>query len=336
MLAEMYDHLTEKYPTHGLEIVFVSGDRDEQSFKQYYQTMPWKAIPFDQLQFVKQALNTTYGVRGIPSFVVLDAVSGQVVVSANESRQEVVTACRGGDLRIEAMFQSWLGRTPAPTKELLSMIELSAREILETNTDDEKDIDPDNNPYLKKRMLDTPKQDHNEVLSIRIKAEFEKLVKAGHAPNTAAATALTIVSEAKNLEEDNATTIAPGRLDGKATYAGQSRPRSQDFVDQALAYALDRNSASAVSDVLSIALKYLKNSKKVPWEPKYRSFKLSNKIADKITRVEGGLRLLQTLGFEVIGTNRDFEGIIPVAADLIAMDTRITKLMEDMKTSPKK
>merc|ERR1712232_311952 len=104
MLAEMYDHLTDTYPTHGIEIVFVSGDRDEQSFKQYYHTMPWKAIPFDQLQFVKQSLNITYGVRGIPSFVVLDAISGKVVVPANEGRQEIVTACSGGELRIKAMF----------------------------------------------------------------------------------------------------------------------------------------------------------------------------------------------------------------------------------------
>jgi hypothetical protein len=335
MLAEMYDHLTERYPTHGLDIVFVSSDRDEQSFRQYYQSMPWKAIPFEQLQLVKQALNVTYGVRGIPSFVVLDAVSGQVVVSANESRKEVVTACRGGDLRIEAMFQSWLGRTPASTQELLSMIELSAREM-ETNADDGNLVDPDNNPYLK-RTIDPSKLDQNQDISIRFKAEFEKLVEAGHDPNSAAAKALTIVSESSESQKAAATsTLAPGRLDGKASYAGQLRPRSQNNIDDALAYALERNSASTVSDALSIALKYLKNSQKTPWEPKFRRFKLSNKVADKITRIEGGLRLIQTLGFEVIGTNRDFEASIPVAANLKSMDTTITKLINDLKATSSK
>jgi len=327
MLAELYDHLHEKFPTHGLEIVFVSSDRDEQSFNQYYQKMPWKAIPFDQLQFVKQALNVTYGVRGIPSLVVLDAVSGEVVVPASESRQEVVTACRGGDLRIEAMFQSWLGRTPGSSKELLSMLELSAREI-ETKAEDRNQNDPDQNPYLK-RMIDGSERGEGQDISIRFKAEFEKLVTAGHDPNSAAATALTTVS--KISVDELVTTISPGKLDGKAIYAGESGlTRSQDNVEQALEYALDRNSASIVSEVLSTGRKYLKNSMKSPWESKFRRFKLSNKVADKITRVEGGLGLLQSLGFEVIGTHRDFEASIPVAADLTNMDAKIAKLLEDL------
>ena len=28
------------------EIVFISSDRDEKSFKEYYETMPWLALPF--------------------------------------------------------------------------------------------------------------------------------------------------------------------------------------------------------------------------------------------------------------------------------------------------
>ena len=59
MLAEMYDHLKEARPSHGLEIVFVSGDRDQHSFEQYFRTMPWQAIPFDTLQMVNQSLNMT-------------------------------------------------------------------------------------------------------------------------------------------------------------------------------------------------------------------------------------------------------------------------------------
>lgn len=124
MLAEMYEHLSEVYPTHGLEIVFVSSDRDEPSFRNYYQSMPWRAIPFDQLQFLKQALNMTYGVRGIPSFVVLDAVSGQV----------------------EAMLESWLSRTPAATQELLSMLELSTHETTVSSAN----VEPDDTEYLRR------------------------------------------------------------------------------------------------------------------------------------------------------------------------------------------
>ena len=59
MLAEMYEHLKEVRPTHGLEIIFVSSDRDLNSFQNYFGTMPWKAIPFETLPFVKQSLNAT-------------------------------------------------------------------------------------------------------------------------------------------------------------------------------------------------------------------------------------------------------------------------------------
>lgn len=333
MLAEMYDYLTETYPSHGLEIVFVSGDRDEQSFRNYYQSMPWKAIPFDQLPFVKQALNMTYGVRGIPSFVVLDAVSGEVVVSANESRKEVVTACRGGDLRIEAMFESWLGRTPSSTLELLSMLELSTSEF-EAANDNERNANHDNIPYLK-RTINRSKSDMNQELSVRIKTEFEKLVAAGHDPNTAAAKALTIVSETPK-EHHSTSNLPAGSLNGKATYVGKSRLKSQNPIDEALAYALERNPTSTVSAALKIAQKYLQNAQRVPWESKFRRFKLSNKVADKITQIEGGLGLIQSVGFEVIGTSRDFEASIPLAADLQRMDATITKLIEDLEATPTK
>jgi nucleoredoxin len=46
MLAELYSHLKDEYPTHGLEIVFVSSDRDPGGFQQYFGCMPWMAVPF--------------------------------------------------------------------------------------------------------------------------------------------------------------------------------------------------------------------------------------------------------------------------------------------------
>jgi len=163
----------------------------------------------------------------------------------------------------------------------------------------------------------------NVDVSKRIKIEFEKLVKAGHDPNSAAATALTIIANSTN--ERNTATIIPGQLDGKVTYFGKLRvAESKDSIDHVLSDVLALNSASAVQDVLTTALKYLRNSKNEPCEPKYRSFKLSNKIADAVTRVVGGLDLLQALGFEVVGTYQDFKASIPVAANMIAMEKKIS------------
>jgi hypothetical protein len=284
MLAEMYDHLSDARPTHGLEIVFVSSDRDESSFSNYYQSMPWRAIPFDQLQLVKHALNMTYGVRGIPSLVVLDAVSGQVVVPSSQSRQEVANACRSGEPGIESLLESWLSRVPASTHELLSMLELSTLE--ETNRTEDK-TDWDDIPYLRRVSASAPSRNERTAggdLPSIIKMHFERLVNAGHDPNTAAATALKLAADAPN--DGAAMTKIPGALDGKACYSGPPRP--ENSLKNAFGKAIDWNSASAVADALSTAHKYLKNAAKEPWEPKYRSFKLSNKVADTVTRVEGG------------------------------------------------
>jgi thiol-disulfide isomerase/thioredoxin len=72
MLAEMCQHLKETFPAHGLEIVFVSSDRDANGFDSYYNVMPWLSIPFESLSAYgyKQLLGAKYGMRGIPVLVV--------------------------------------------------------------------------------------------------------------------------------------------------------------------------------------------------------------------------------------------------------------------------
>lgn len=314
MLAEMYEHLKEHRPTHGLEIVFVSSDRDQQSYNQYFASMPWQAIPFENLQFVKQRLNTTYGVRGIPSFVVLDAVSGQVVVSANESRQAVAMACRGGEQQIEAMLDSWLQRTPQESKEILSMLELSCQEA----TDETSSVDQAPNSYL---CASEPYVDKPIDAAARIKELFEALVAGGGDPTSSAANAIGMVAE----EQKSGRKLQPGSFNGASIEAGV--PLLSEPLDEALAWCSERNSTNDVVGVLKTASKYLKNAKKEPWSSKFRSFKLSNKIADQVSRVEGGLGLLQGLGFEVYSTNQDFRAMIPLSTDLEHMELKITDLL---------
>lgn len=54
-----------------MRIVFVSSDKDEESFKDYFGEQPWAALPYSKRD-VKEALSKKYKVRGIPSFVILD------------------------------------------------------------------------------------------------------------------------------------------------------------------------------------------------------------------------------------------------------------------------
>lgn len=68
-LADKYKSAAEG---NGIEVVFVSSDQDESGFSSYYGEMPWLALPFADRD-KKAALSEKYGVRGIPTLVVLDA-----------------------------------------------------------------------------------------------------------------------------------------------------------------------------------------------------------------------------------------------------------------------
>jgi len=54
------------------EFVFVSSDKDEDSFNEYAGTMPWLSLPFSRRK-EKEALSSLFGVNGIPTLVTLDA-----------------------------------------------------------------------------------------------------------------------------------------------------------------------------------------------------------------------------------------------------------------------
>jgi len=68
-LAEMYKSAFE---AKGMKIVFVSSDKDEASFNEYYGEMPWVALPYNK-QDVKGALSKKFKVQGIPSLAIIDA-----------------------------------------------------------------------------------------------------------------------------------------------------------------------------------------------------------------------------------------------------------------------
>merc|ERR1712188_26852 len=77
----------------GLEVVFVSSDRDESSFKEYFDEQPWLALDFADRK-KKEQLSNLFGVRGIPSFVLIDkdgsviTKDGRAAVSADPTGAE--------------------------------------------------------------------------------------------------------------------------------------------------------------------------------------------------------------------------------------------------------
>lgn len=64
-------------PQAQVQVVFVSSDRDQGSFAEYYSHMPWIALPFGGPQ--AQVLSRTFNVSGIPAVVALDGRTGRVL-----------------------------------------------------------------------------------------------------------------------------------------------------------------------------------------------------------------------------------------------------------------
>merc|ERR1719231_1447567 len=64
-LAKAY---TDSLKAKGMEIVFVSSDRDDEAFKDYFGEQPWLALPFAERD-LKAKLSKQYKVSGIPTFV---------------------------------------------------------------------------------------------------------------------------------------------------------------------------------------------------------------------------------------------------------------------------
>ncbi len=63
-----------------IEVVFVSSDRSQDAFDEYYGVVQgdWLALPFDNRK-QKEKLSSKYGVRGIPTVVMVDVATGQTI-----------------------------------------------------------------------------------------------------------------------------------------------------------------------------------------------------------------------------------------------------------------
>ncbi|XP_054790664.1 probable nucleoredoxin 1 [Prosopis cineraria] len=74
-LVELYN---EVFGKGDFEIIFVSADRDEDAFKDYFSMMPWLAIPFSD-SGTRSHLNELFQVQGIPHLIILDE-NGKVTI----------------------------------------------------------------------------------------------------------------------------------------------------------------------------------------------------------------------------------------------------------------
>jgi nucleoredoxin len=78
VLAETYKKL--KADGQKFEVVFISSDQDEATFKNYYGQMPWLALPFADRQR-KSEVAQRFGVRGIPTLIFFDGEGNKITDS---------------------------------------------------------------------------------------------------------------------------------------------------------------------------------------------------------------------------------------------------------------
>eukprot|EP01098_Paradermamoeba_levis_P004155 TRINITY_DN1802_c0_g1_i2.p1 TRINITY_DN1802_c0_g1~~TRINITY_DN1802_c0_g1_i2.p1 ORF type:complete len:444 (+),score=143.81 TRINITY_DN1802_c0_g1_i2:100-1332(+) len=90
-LVEVYKKLKEQ--GKNFEVIFVSGDQEEEGFRDYFSLMPWLAVPFSS-QKVKDGLNEHFEVEGIPHLVIFGS-DGKII--NGDARSEVTEDTTGAD-----------------------------------------------------------------------------------------------------------------------------------------------------------------------------------------------------------------------------------------------
>jgi nucleoredoxin len=74
VFAELYNELAGDKT---LEVVFCSGDKDVETYNEYYGEMPWLALPFKDARMA--SLAKKFDVRGVPRLVVINKATGEVL-----------------------------------------------------------------------------------------------------------------------------------------------------------------------------------------------------------------------------------------------------------------
>lgn len=83
LLAGQYKKLTGELGKP-FEVIFISSDKDQASFDEYYSEHPWLALPFEDRD-KKNALSKKFKVQGIPTLIVLDPKTGEVITKDGRS-----------------------------------------------------------------------------------------------------------------------------------------------------------------------------------------------------------------------------------------------------------
>jgi nucleoredoxin len=85
IIAQMYSEVNQDHKQ--LEIIYVSSDRDEETFLENFEEMPWLAIDFSEAEFMRR-LEIELGVTALPHLIILNTKLEVVDHNAREVLNE--------------------------------------------------------------------------------------------------------------------------------------------------------------------------------------------------------------------------------------------------------
>lgn len=93
----------------------------------------------------------------------------------------------------------------------------------------------------------------------------------------------------------------------------------------------NENDTTIVANFIATAKKYVQNAQREPFNPKFRTFKLNNKVSDRMAQVYGGIDLLNAMHFSVFCSSSEY--MISLNPNLDKMDralSTVEKILRDM------
>lgn len=103
MLKSFYEECCVDSKT---EIVFVSSDRDFESFNKYFAKMPWTAMPLDGTYEIKKKMAEKFKVTGIPYVVVMNLSTGKPMFVSDTARNDLLEIA-GSKAKGDSLIAEW-------------------------------------------------------------------------------------------------------------------------------------------------------------------------------------------------------------------------------------
>ena len=102
ILSEFYKKVNEEKKQ--IEIIFISCDRDTKSFNEYYDSMPWLTVPFENE--MRDTISEAFEINGIPTLLIFDNKGNLIETNGRNTVQKM----KGNGFNKEntgKIIQSW-------------------------------------------------------------------------------------------------------------------------------------------------------------------------------------------------------------------------------------